>query len=85
MAWRMCTEQLKATSVVAKWTLEQRQEAWTNGHSMVTRSNNEYAERREQLKAEKIRKKAEEATVEVTDLIDLAGQVDITMDPRDIE
>ena len=52
---------------------------------MVTRSNNEYTERRKQLKAERIRKKAEEVTVEVKDLIDLAEQVDITGDPRDIE
>ena len=38
-----------------------------------------------QLKAEKIRKKAEEAAVEVRDLIDLAEQVDVTGDPKDME
>ena len=47
----------------------------------MTRSNNDYAERRKQLKAERIRKKAEEATVKIKDLIDLAEQVDITGDP----
>ena len=45
----------------------------------------DYADRKKQLRAEKLRKKAAEATVGVKELIDLAGQVDITGDPRDIE
>ena len=51
----------------------------------MTRSIYDYADRKKQLKAEKIRKKEAEATAEVKDLIDLAEQVDITGDPKDIE
>ena len=51
----------------------------------MTSSVYDYADRKKQLRAEKLRKKAAEATVGVKELIDLAGQVDITGDPRDIE
>ena len=37
------------------------------------------------MRAEKLRKKAAEAKVGVNELIDLAGQIDITGDPTDIE
>ena len=51
----------------------------------MTSSTYDYADRKKQLRAEKLCKKAAEATVGVKELIDLAGQIDITGDPRDIE
>ena len=51
----------------------------------MTSSVYDYADRKKNLRAEKLRKKAAEATDGVQELIDLAGQVDITGDPSDIE
>ena len=51
----------------------------------MTRGVYDYADRKKQLRAEKLRKKAAEATAGVKELIDLAEQIDITGDPRDIE
>ena len=45
----------------------------------------DYADRKKELRAEKLRKKVAEAKVGVNELIDLAGQIGITGDPRDIE
>ena len=62
-----------------------RQEAWDKGHALMTKSTYDYADRKKDLRSEKLRKKAAEAKVGVNELIDLAGQIDITGDPRDIE
>ena len=51
----------------------------------MTSSVYDYADRKKELRAEKLRKKAAEAKVRVNELIDLAGQIDITGDSRDIE
>ena len=51
----------------------------------MTSSVYDYADRKKELRAEKLRKKAAEAKARVNELIDLAGQIDITGDPRDIE
>ena len=85
MAWQSYVAQLKVATAALGWTPEKRQEAWDKGHSALTSSLYDYVDRRKQLKAEKIRKKAEEAAVEVRDLIDLAEQVDVTGDPKDME
>ena len=66
------------------WISEVRQEAWEKGHALMTKSVYYYADRKKELRAEKLRKKAAEANVGVNELIDLAGQIDITGDPRDI-
>ena len=81
----MYTSQLKRTAVVLKWSSEVQQEAWDKGHGLMTSGVYDYADRKKKLRAEKLRKKAAEATVGVKELIDLAGQVDITGDPRDIK
>ena len=51
----------------------------------MTSSVYDYAGRKKELRAEKLHKKAAEAKVGVNELIDLAGQIDIMGDPRDIE
>ena len=51
----------------------------------MTKCVYDYADRKKELRAEKLRKKVAEAKVGVNELIDLAGQIDITGDPRDIE
>ena len=64
---------------------EVRQEAWANGHTLMTKSVYDYSDRKKELRAEKFCKKAAEAKVGVNELIDLAGQIDVTGSPRDIE
>ena len=51
----------------------------------MTSSVYDYANQKKEFRAEKLRKKAAEAKVGVNELIDLASQIDITGDPRDIE
>ena len=62
-----------------------RQEAWNKGHALMTKSTYVYADWKKELRAEKLRKKAAEAKVGVNELTDLAGQIDVTGDPRDID
>ena len=50
----------------------------------MTGSTYDYADWKKELRAERLRKKAAEAKVRVNELIDLAGQIDVTGDPRDI-
>ena len=45
----------------------------------------DYVDWKKELQAEKLRKRAAEAKAGVKELIDLAGQIDVTGDPRDIE
>ena len=67
------------------WSPEVRQEAWDREHALMMKSTYDYADRKKELRSEKLRKKAAEAKIGVNELIDLAGQVDITGDPRGIE
>ena len=85
IAWQLYTSQLKKVTLALNWSSEVRQEAWDKGHALMTSSVYDYADRKKELRAEKLRKKAAEAKVGVKELIDLAGQIDITGDPRDIE
>ena len=85
MAWQLYTSQLKKVTLALNWSSEVRQEAWDKGHTLMTSSVYDYADRKKELRAEKLRKKAAEAKVRVNELIDLAGQIDITGDSRDIE
>ena len=62
-----------------------RKGAWEKGHALMTGSTYDYADRKKELRAEKLRKKAIEAKTGVNELIDLASQIDFTGDPRDIE
>ena len=50
----------------------------------MTGSPYDYADQKKDLMAEKLCKKAVEAKAGVNELIDLAGQIDVTGDPRDI-
>ena len=59
--------------------------AWEKGYALMTGSTYDYADRKKELRAEKLCKKAAEAKVRVNELIDLAGQIDVTGNPRDIE
>ena len=45
----------------------------------------DYVDWKKELKAEKLCKRAAETKAGVKELIDLAGQIDVTGDPRDIE
>ena len=85
IAWQLYTSQLRIVVQAINWSPEVRQEAWDKGHALMTKSTYDYADRKKELRAEKLRKKAAEAKVGVNELIDLAGQIDITGDPTDIE
>ena len=84
-AWQLYTSQLRKVVQVLNWSTEVKQEAWERGHALMTKCTYDYADRKKALRAEKLRKKAAEAKTGVNELIDLAGQIDITGDPRDIE
>ena len=85
MAWQLYTAQLKVAVLKLNWSPEVRKEAWEKGHAFMTKSIYDYVDRKKELKAEKLREKAAEAKAGVKELIDLASQIDITGDPRDIE
>ena len=62
-----------------------KKEAWDKGYAIMTKSIYEYVDLKKELKAERLCKKAAVAKARVKELIDLAGQIGATGDPRDIE
>ena len=85
MAWHLYTTLLRVTVQKLHWSPEVRKVAWEKGHALMTGSTYDYADRKKETRAEKLCKKAAEAKTGVNELIDLAGQIDVTGDPRDIE
>ena len=85
MAWQLYVSQLKQVVLKLNWSPEVKKEAWDKGHAIMTKSIYEYVDRKKELKAERLCKKAAVVKAGVKELIDLAGQIGATGDPRDIE
>ena len=85
MAWHLYTTLLRVTVQKLHWSPEVRKVAWEKGHALMTGSTYDYADRKKETRAEKLCKKAAEAKTGVNELIDLASQIDVIGDPRDIE
>ena len=84
IAWQLYTSQLRKVVQALNWSPEMRQEAWDKGHALMTKSTYDYADRKKDLRSEKLHKKSAEAKFGINELIDLAGKIDITGDPRDL-
>ena len=85
MAWQLYTTQLRVTVQKLNWSPEVRKVAREKGHALMTGSTYDYADWKKELRAEKLCKKAAEAKTGVNELIELASQIAVIGDPRDIE
>ena len=63
IAWQLYTSLLWKVVQALNWSPKMRQEAWDKGHALMTKSTYNYANRKKELRGEKLRKKAAEAKV----------------------
>ena len=58
-SWQLYTSQLNLTTEKLGWDKVKRQEAWEKGHGILTSCIYDYMDRQGELKAERLRKRAD--------------------------